>query len=226
MFTGVYERNEQVLETVPFIFKDYQRLDLMYKRIVDIIGVFIIGIVLLIPGLAIALCIKLTSKGPAIHTSFRVGKEGRLFKMYKFRSMEINSGAPHALIASIRSKNGFHTGKVYEDPRITGVGKFIRKYCLDEIPQLINVLKGDMSLVGPRPYFNYELEDYQEWQFRRFLMKPGITGLWQVTGRQKESMLLDDAISTDVFYTDHYNIWMDFRILLKTIPVVLAGSGK
>jgi lipopolysaccharide/colanic/teichoic acid biosynthesis glycosyltransferase len=140
--------------------------------------------------------------------------------------MEINSGAPHASIASIRSKNGFHTGKVYEDPRITGVGKFIRKYCLDEIPQLINVLKGDMSLVGPRPYFNYELEDYQEWQFRRFLMKPGITGLWQVTGRQKESMLLDDAISTDVFYTDHYNIWMDFRILLKTIPVVLAGSGK
>ena len=226
MFTGVYERNEQVMETVPFIFKDYQRLDLVYKRIVDLVGAFVIGTILLIPSLVIAMFIRLTSKGPALHTSFRVGKEGRLFKMYKFRSMEINSGTPHALIASIRTRNGFHTGKVYNDPRITSFGKFLRKYCLDEIPQLINVLKGDMSLVGPRPYFNYELEDYHEWQFRRFLMKPGMTGLWQVTGRQKESMLLDDALSTDVFYTDHYNIWMDFRILLKTIPLVISGSGK
>jgi lipopolysaccharide/colanic/teichoic acid biosynthesis glycosyltransferase len=226
MFTGVYERNDRVLETVPFIFKDYQRLDLIYKRIVDILGALIIGALLLIPGLIIAFCIKITSKGPAIHSSFRVGKEGRLFKMYKFRSLEVNSGAHHALVASTRSKNGLHTGKVYNDPRITSIGKLLRKYCLDEIPQLINVLKGNMSLVGPRPYFKYELEDYHEWQFRRFLMKPGITGLWQVTGRQKESMLLDDALSTDVFYTDHYNIWMDFRILLKTLPVVLSGSGK
>ena len=83
-----------------------------------------------------------------------------------------------------------------------------------------------MSLVGPRPFFNYELEEYHKWQFRRFSMKPGMTGLWQITSRQKESMLMDDALSTDVFYTDNYNIWLDFRILLKTIPVVFSGSGK
>ena len=226
MFSGIYGLKEKAVETVPFISKDYQKLDLIYKRMMDILGALLIGLVVLIPCLLIAFLIKLTSKGPAIHTSYRVGKEGALFKMYKFRSMKINSGAQHVVMATHRSMNGFHTGKVENDPRITSIGKFLRKYCLDEIPQLINVLKGEMSLIGPRPYFNYELEGYSEWQFRRFLMKPGMTGLWQVTGRQNGAMLLDDALSTDVFYTDHYNIWMDFRILLKTIPVVLAGSGK
>lgn len=226
MFTGIYEQKERLLETVPFISRDYQKLDLVYKRIVDILGASILGLISIIPGLLIALIIKLTSRGPVLHTSFRVGKEGKLFKIYKFRSMEINNGVDHVLMASYRTRNGYHTGKLENDPRITHVGRFLRKYCMDEMPQLINVFKGDMSLVGPRPYFNYELEDYNEWQFRRFLMKPGMTGLWQVTGRQNQSMLLDDALSTDVFYTDHYNIWMDFRILLKTIPVVISGAGK
>ncbi len=226
MFTGVYNQKERSVETVPFISRDYQRLDLVYKRMVDVLGAILIGLVSLIPAIIIALAVKLTSKGPAIHTSFRVGKEGQLFKMYKFRSMKINSGAHHEIMATTRTKNGLHTGKLANDPRITGLGKFLRKYSMDEMPQLINVLKGDMSLVGPRPYFKYELEGYNEWQYRRFLMKPGMTGLWQVTGRQNDSMLLDDALSTDVFYTDHYNIWMDFRILLKTIPVVLSGTGK
>jgi lipopolysaccharide/colanic/teichoic acid biosynthesis glycosyltransferase len=188
--------------------------------------VIILGSICLLPCLIIALVIKLTSNGPILHASFRVGREGALFKMYKFRSMEINNGGHHVTMAVLRTKNGFHTGKLENDPRITPVGRFLRKYCLDELPQLINVLKGEMSLVGPRPYFNYELEGYSEWQFRRFLMKPGMTGLWQVTGRQKMTMLLDDALSTDVFYTDHYNIWMDFRILLKTLPVVFSGAGK
>ncbi|GJM29146.1 MAG: hypothetical protein DHS20C17_17810 [Cyclobacteriaceae bacterium] len=226
MFTGIYDLKERALETVPFISKDYQKLDLIYKRILDVVGAILIGFVLAIPCLLIALIIKLTSQGPVLHTSFRVGKEGSLFKMYKFRSMKINNGAQHVQIASVRTKNGFHTGKLENDPRITPVGRFLRKYCLDELPQLMNVLKGEMSLVGPRPYFNYELEGYSEWQFRRFLLKPGMTGLWQVTGRQKKFMRLDDALSTDVFYTDHYNIWMDFRILLKTIPVILSGVGK
>ena len=226
MFTGIYDQKEKSVETVPFIFKDYQKLDLFYKRLLDIIGASLLGIVVIIPGLIVAALVKASSKGPALHTSFRVGKEGKLFKMYKFRSMEVNRGDHHKVMASNRTKNGLHTGKLENDPRITKVGRFLRKYSIDEIPQLINVLKGEMSLVGPRPYFNYELEGYNEWQFRRFLMKPGMTGLWQVTGRQNGSMLLDDALSTDVFYTDHYNIWMDFRILLKTVPLVLSGAGK
>jgi exopolysaccharide biosynthesis polyprenyl glycosylphosphotransferase len=225
MFTGVYEKKERPL-AIPLFGKNYHRLDLMYKRIFDVIGTIIIGLICIIPALIIAVLVKITSRGPALHTSYRVGKEGKLFKMYKFRSMEINNGAQHVLMAANRTRNGFITGKVANDPRITRFGKFLRKFCLDELPQLINVLKGEMSLVGPRPYFNYELQYYHEWQFRRFLMKPGLTGLWQVTGRQKDLMLMDDALSTDVFYTDNYTIWMDFRILLKTIPVVLSGSGK
>ena len=226
MFTGIYDQKEESVETVPFISKDYQKLDLVYKRALDLVGAFLMSVILLIPGLIIASLVMLTSKGPALHTSFRVGKGGKLFRMYKFRSMRINNGVEHLMMATVRTKNGFHTGKVENDPRITSLGRFLRKYSIDEIPQLINVLRGDMSLVGPRPYFNYELEDYQEWQFRRFHMKPGITGLWQITGRQNRHMLLDDALSTDVFYTDHYNIWMDIRILLKTIPVVLSGTGR
>ncbi len=225
MFTGVYEKKKQTL-AVPIIGKNNQRLEFIYKRTVDLVGAIILCLLAFVPALIIVLLVKLTSKGPALHTSFRVGKEGVLFKMYKFRSMEINNGEQHVLMATSRSKNGLQTGKLVNDSRITVFGKFLRKYSLDELPQLLNVLKGEMSLVGPRPYFNYELQDYQQWQYRRFLMKPGITGLWQVTGRQKEFMLLDDAVSTDVFYTDNFNIWMDFRILLKTIPVVLSGTGR
>jgi len=225
MFTGIYEKKKQAL-AVPLIGKKNHRLDFIYKRTMDLVGAIILCLLVLVPSLIIVLLVKLTSNGPALHTSFRVGKEGILFKMYKFRSMQINNGEQHALMATSRTKNGIHTGKLANDPRITHIGKFLRKYSLDELPQLLNVLKGEMSLVGPRPYFNYELQDYQQWQYRRFLMKPGITGLWQVTGRQKEFMLLDDAISTDVFYTDNYNIWMDFRVLLKTIPVILSGTGR
>jgi len=225
MFTGMYERKKQTL-AVPLFSKNHHKLDLIYKRLVDLFGATIIGLLVLVPSLIIALLAKLTSAGPALHASLRVGKDGTLFRMHKFRSMEVNSGLEHMLMSVNQTKNGLHTGKLINDSRITPFGKFLRKYCLDEIPQLINVIKGEMSLVGPRPYFNYELENYDEWQYRRFLMKPGITGLWQVTGRQNESMLLDDSLSTDVFYTDHYSIWMDFRILLKTIPVVLSGSGR
>ena len=226
MFAGIYQKQEHALETVPYINVNYQRLDLIYKRLLDIIGTLVLSIILAVPSLIIALLIKITSKGPILHRSYRVGKEGVLFKMYKFRSMEKNTGEQHEAMAITRNKIGYHTGKLPDDPRITLVGRFLRKYSLDEVPQLINVIKGEMSLVGPRPYFNYEMKGYHEWQFRRFLMKPGITGLWQVTGRQKQHMSLDDALSTDVFYTDHYNIWMDFRILLSTIPVVLSGVGR
>ncbi len=225
MFTGMYERKNQTL-AVPLFDKNYNRLDLIYKRLMDLVGATIIGLIALVPTLIIAFFVKLTTKGPALHTSFRVGKDGNLFKMYKFRSMEINSGEQHILMAANRTKNGFLTGKLADDPRITPFGKFLRKYCLDELPQLLNVLKGEMSLVGPRPFFNYELEEYHKWQFRRFSMKPGMTGLWQITSRQKEFTLMDDALSTDVFYTDNYSIWMDFRILLKTIPLILSGSSK
>ena len=112
------------------------------------------------------------------------------------------------------------------DPRITPIGRFLRKYSIDEIPQLINVLRGEMSLVGPRPCLPYEMEYFDDWHKRRFLVLPGITGLWQVTGREKsEQLSIHEAMILDVFYAENYNIWMDIKILLKTIPVVLRGKG-
>jgi len=226
MFTGMYESREATLETVPFSSQIHQRLDLVYKRLLDILGSILLISLLFLPCLVIALIIKLTSKGPVIHSSYRVGKEGSLFKLYKFRSMFVNGGEHHVNNALTRLKDGYQTGKIANDPRITPFGGWLRKYCIDELPQLFNVLKGEMSLVGPRPCFKYEMEMYEEWQYRRFLMRPGITGLWQVTGRQRDEMLLDDAMSTDVFYTDHYSIWMDLRILLKTVPVVFSGTSS
>ena len=226
MFTGMYDSRRNTLETIPMDSQVHQKLDLIYKRILDVMGSIVLGLIALVPCIIIALLIKLTSKGPIFHSSYRVGKEGTLFRLYKFRSMRVNGGEHHVATAIGRLSNGYQTGKIANDPRITPFGRFLRKYCLDELPQLINVLKGEMSLVGPRPCFKYEMEMFEKWQYRRFLMKPGITGLWQVTGRQREEMLLNDAMSTDVFYTDHYSIWMDFRILLKTIPVVAAGTGR
>ncbi|GJM28808.1 MAG: UDP-phosphate galactose phosphotransferase [Cyclobacteriaceae bacterium] len=227
MFTGMYEKSHDLLTTIPLhVHNNARPLIDSIKRFVDIIGALILLTAALIPGLIIAALIKMDSPGPVFYRSFRVGARGSLFKMYKFRSMSVNTEYKHKEEALERLKEGKHMGKVVKDPRITRIGKFIRKYSLDELPQLLNVLKGDMSLVGPRPCFEYEMKMFEEWHHRRFLMKPGITGLWQVTGRQINDILLDDAMTTDVFYTDNHSLWMDLRILFKTIPVVLYGRGN
>lgn len=204
------------------------------KRIVDIIG-SIIGIVILSPiFILVALAIKMDSEGPIFaDTPMRVGKDGRLFKMHKFRSMIANA---HRILRTDPEfkqlyeeykKSNF---KLSKDPRITRVGKFIRKYSLDELPQLVNVLKGEMSLVGPRAYYADELDQQQKnfpesQKFVKIILsgKPGVTGLWQVTGRSEIDF--EKRVKMDSIYIAKKSILYDLWIILKTFPAVISGKG-
>lgn len=172
----------------------------------------------------IAIGIKLTSPGPVIFKQRRSGKNGRPFTMYKFRSMQTNAEMRQAELAAYNQMSG-PVFKVEGDPRITKLGKFLRRTSLDELPQLYNVLKGEMSLVGPRPLPIYEVEKFESTaQRRRLSMKPGLTCLWQVMGRN-EVKSFDDWVRLDLEYIDNWSLWLDFEILLKTVPVVLFGWG-
>lgn len=199
---------------------------LVTKRIMDYLLGTLACILTFIPGFIFALVVRLTSRGPALYTSWRVGKGGKLFKMYKFRTMYLNDETEHRQIAEQRLKAGKHMGKPSNDPRITPIGRWLRKYNIDELPQLINVLRGDMSLVGPRPCLEYEMMHFDDWHKRRFLVLPGLTGLWQVTGRQMDGLILHDAMILDVFYAENFTIWLDIKIMLKTVPVLIFGKSK
>src|SRR5260370_967194 len=182
----------------------------------------------------ISLAIKLTSKGPILFKQQRVGRYGSRFTVLKFRSMEGGSAAPvhrenvkqyiagEADVARVsHTQNAVY--KIHSDPRITRVGKFLRKSSLDELPQFINVLRGDMSLVGPRPPIPYELEGYKIWHRRRVLeSKPGITGLWQVNGRSR--VKFDDMVRMDLQYAKTWSLWLDVKILLQTPTAVLFAA--
>lgn len=195
---------------------------LFLKRLFDIAASGI-GLILLSPlFLLIAILIRSTSKGPALYIQKRVGLNGRKFVLYKFRSMY--KGA-HARLSELADKNEMKGPifKIKNDPRVTPVGKILRKFSLDELPQLFNVLMGHMSLVGPRPPIPKEVRQYEPWQRRRLSMRPGITCLWQVMGRNKISF--DDWMNMDLEYIDNWSPWLDFKILMKTIPVVLFGIG-
>lgn len=204
------------------------------KRVLDIIGATI-GLVFLSPlFLIIALGIKLNSSGPVLaDTPMRVGKDGKLFKMYKFRSMIANA---HRLLKTdprfkkLYEEYKISSYKLSEDPRITSFGKLIRKYSLDELPQLLNVVKGEMSLVGPRAYYPDELSQQQKKypqtsKFVRIILsgKPGVTGVWQVTGRSEINF--DKRVKLDAFYVTRRSILYDLWIMLRTIPAVLSGRG-
>jgi exopolysaccharide biosynthesis polyprenyl glycosylphosphotransferase len=201
------------------------------KRLMDIGGsLFLLS--LLGPLLAlIAVVIKVSSKGPVIFRQLRVGQHGNLFSFWKFRSMYLGSDATiHKEYVTKFISHGQpanEAGAVYkltDDPRITPVGRFLRKTSLDELPQLWNVLCGDMSLVGPRPPLPYEFECYALWHRRRILeVKPGITGLWQVMGRSRISF--NDMVRLDLKYVQQWSIWLDIRILLQTPKAVLMGEG-
>lgn len=204
------------------------------KRLLDIVG-SILGLMILSPLLfLVAVAIKLDSTGPILaETPMRVGRSGKLFKMYKFRSMIAN--AHHLLTTDHRFKKLHEeykrsSYKLTKDPRITRAGKFIRKYSLDELPQLVNVLKGEMSLVGPRAYYPDELDEQQKnypesIKFVRIILsgKPGVTGVWQVTGRSEINF--DKRVEMDAHYVKKRSILYDFWIMLKTIPAVLSGRG-
>ncbi len=196
------------------------------KRIIDLSITLCAVLLLLIPAVLVALAVILTSRGPIFYASYRVGKGGKLFKMFKFRTMYLNDESEHRIAAQARLQAGQHMGKVVDDPRITPIGKILRKYSIDELPQLLNVLRGDMSLIGPRPCLEYELQYFEEWHKRRFLVLPGLTGLWQVTGRQIEGLNLHDAMILDVYYAENFTLWLDIQILFKTIPVVLFARGS
>ena len=182
-----------------------------------------IGVLALLPVfLGIALAVKTTSAGPVFFRQQRVGRDGQVFSMLKFRSMV--GGADRMVDAlAVHSDGNGVLFKRRDDPRITRVGTFIRRYSLDELPQLLNVLTGDMSLVGPRPPLPTEVEKYGFDMHRRFLVKPGLTGLWQVSGRSDLSW--DDSVRIDVRYVENWSLTFDFMILWKTVGAVLRGSG-
>jgi lipopolysaccharide/colanic/teichoic acid biosynthesis glycosyltransferase len=200
------------------------------KRLVDLL-LSSIALVLFLPVfLLVAAAVKLSSRGPVLFRQERVGQRGKRFTFLKFRSMHtrnqsiIHEQYVRKLISGSLGvpKNGVF--KIQNDPRVTPVGRFLRKTSLDELPQLWNVLKGEMSLVGPRPPLPYEVEVYDIWHRRRVLeAKPGITGLWQVTGRSRTCF--DDMVRLDLHYTQSSSLWLDTKILLQTPRAVLAGDG-
>lgn len=195
---------------------------LLVKRLVDIV-LSAAALVLLSPLFAvIPVLIKLTSPGPVLFVQKRCGLNGRVFDFYKFRSMYVGSEKMKPRLASLNENDG-PAFKMRNDPRITPVGRFLRKTSLDELPQFWNVLKGDMSIVGPRPPIPSEVARYERWQRRRLSMKPGLTCLWQVSGR---SLLhFHDWMRLDLQYIDNWSLWLDIKIMFKTIPAVFSGKG-
>lgn len=205
---------------------------LIFKRTVDIIGSLILLVLFFPFCVAIALAIKATSRGPILFRQKRVGQHGRQFEFLKFRSMYVNNdnNVHREYVTKLINKgeaahaSGGGVYKLKGDKRITPLGAFLRKTSLDELPQFINVLRGEMSLVGPRPPIPYELAAYQTWHRRRLLdVKPGITGLWQVTGRS--TVDFDAMVRLDLKYAISWNPWLDLKILLRTPLAVIRGSG-
>ena len=192
------------------------------KRGIDVI-VAGVGLILLSPIITIVACaIKLTSKGPIFFLQKRVGKNGELFNMYKFRSMVVNA---EELKEKLKHKNEMSGPmfKMKDDPRVTKVGKFIRKTSLDELPQLWNVLKGDMSLVGPRPSLPKEVEQFDSWMFKRLTVRPGLTCYWQVSGRN--NIDFEDWMKLDVKYVEERNLWIDIKLIFKTVGVLFGDKN-
>jgi len=204
------------------LFRQQSLLQLLGKRVLDV-AVSAVLLVLLSPLLlAVALAIKLTSPGPVLFVQKRVGMNKRLFNLYKFRSMHVGAEQHREELGHLNEMDG-PVFKIANDPRVTPVGRFIRRTSIDELPQLINVLTGRMSLVGPRPPLPEEVDQY-EWLFRKRLsIKPGITCLWQVSGRNKVSFR--EWMELDRRYVTNWSLWLDLKILFRTIPAVLAGRG-
>lgn len=195
------------------------------KRAFDITFTILILIVLSPVFLLLTMITKLNSRGPLIYKTQVIGQKGKPFTWYKFRTMRIDGGVSihrEHVAEHIRLGNR-PTGKLANDPRITTSGKWLRKHSLDELPQLINVLRGDMSLVGPRPCLPYEYEQYQEWHKERFEVRPGLTGLWQVSARS--SVSFNDMIVLDLYYIHNLSFGLDMAILFRTVSVVLTGKG-
>lgn len=229
---------EPVVSKAPSLWlaADTSRLDGWQGRVKRLADVVLAGLGLLLTSpffLVVAILIKRSSPGPVFFVQERIGKDGRPFPFYKFRTMQHRSDdAIHRQFAAMfingdaRGCRASKNGKVYkltDDPRVTRVGSWLRKTSLDELPQLWNILVGHMSLVGPRPPIAYELELYQPWHRERLKVTPGLTGLWQVSGRS--NVPFDEMVRLDVHYINNWSLGFDLRILFKTIPVMIQGTG-
>lgn len=207
---------------------DEQQLNHQYayrlvKRLFDIVASALALIIISPILLIIAICIKVDDpKGSVFYSHERVGKDGRLFKMIKFRSMVSNADE---LLAKLQSQNDVNGAmfKLKNDPRITRVGRVIRKYSLDELPQLINVILGQMSIVGPRPPLPSEVAQYSDYDKQRLMVTPGATGMWQVGGRNDVDF--DEMVRLDLTYIQHRSIWLDLKIMFETVKIMIKPNG-
>lgn len=228
------QRTEHLDGTVHFALRERSSVQMMLKRMIDIcssLAVLLLGFPFL---LAIALLIKLTSRGPVFFRQRRIGEEGNPFSLFKFRTMRADADdCIHREFAQnfIRGKMSQTTldgksdnlYKITNDPRVTAVGGFLRRTSLDELPQFINILRGEMTIVGPRPPLEYEYEHYDEWHKLRLKVRPGLTGLWQVSGRS--TVPFHEMVKLDLYYIENWSLMMDLKIMARTIPVMLAGTG-
>ena len=228
---ALWNMNERILametcQGIPFLTMrstPFNASGLFYKRILDFIGGLVGTLVFLLIYPAVAIAIKRDSAGPVLFKQMRMGQHGRVFALYKFRTMCADAEAQKACLMDKNEMNGA-IFKVANDPRITRVGRFLRKTSLDEFPQFINVLRGQMSLVGTRPPTLEEVEKYKPEHLKRISAKPGITGLWQVSGRNKITDF-DQIVALDCQYLDDWRFFNDLKILFKTIFVVLQRKG-
>ncbi|HEX4085630.1 MAG TPA: sugar transferase [Chthoniobacteraceae bacterium] len=218
-FDAIGDRPMLVFRTTPDI-----SWALLIKGVIDRVGAFLLLIPCSFVMLAAAIIIRLTSPGPVVFRQVRAGKHGKPFTMYKFRTMVTDAEMRQAELMAFNQMSG-PVFKIERDPRITPVGRYLRKWSIDELPQIINVLQGHMSLVGPRPLPIYEVEKFENTaQRRRLSVKPGLTCLWQVSGRNHVTDF-HEWVRLDLKYIDNWSIWLDFKILLKTIPAVILGMG-
>jgi exopolysaccharide biosynthesis polyprenyl glycosylphosphotransferase len=209
--------------TIPLHRGHVPEIGLVLKRVIDIL-VSAMALAGLLPLLvAVAIAVKLDSGGPIFYSAERIGKKGRVFRCTKFRTMTRDADHRRAEVMHMNERDGV-LFKIANDPRITKVGRFLRKYSLDELPQFYNVLRGDMSVVGPRPPLASEVQEYKLSYLRRLDVTPGITGLWQVQARQDPSF--DNYISLDMAYIESWNLWLDLKIMVRTIGVVIQGTGS
>lgn len=205
--------------------KVYQRKNPVYlkmKRGMDVL-LSAIALVCLSPVfLLTAIAIKLEDNGPVFFSQLRAGKDLKLFKIYKFRSMQMDADAKFPEMLKDNEQTG-HAFKIKDDPRVTKTGKFIRKFSIDELPQLINILKGDMSIVGPRPILPFQMEECNEYERQRLVVRPGLTCYWQIGGRA--NIKWEDWVELDLNYIEDMSLWTDIKIIVKTIPAVFDSKG-
>jgi lipopolysaccharide/colanic/teichoic acid biosynthesis glycosyltransferase len=194
------------------------------KRCLDLVGATI-GLVGLAPVFAIlAMLVAFDSPGPILFAQTRVGFRGRTFRMLKFRTMRDGADGERAAVANLNHADDSRLFKIPADPRVTRLGRVLRRWSLDELPQLYNILKGEMSLVGPRPFFESDLDDYEAHHFRRLSVPPGLTGLWQVSGRS-DIVAFEEVVRLDRYYIEHWSLRLDLRILGRTLPAVVSRRG-